>query len=225
VSRLRHLLAGVLALLALSGAAVSAAGETVLTLTIDDAIHPITSRYFKHAVDRAGEERAALLILKLNTPGGLVTSMEDMITAMNASKTPVVVFVNGSKAASAGFFLTIAADVAVMAPGTRMGAAHPVLMFGEVPKDSPMAAKIENDLAAYARSIATNRGRNARAAEEAVRKSSAFTEREALELGLIDHICHDEAEILKVPPTADDPPLRRLPPDAASAQVRTCARR
>ena len=180
-------------------AAAPAAGPvTVMTVTVDDAIHPITSRHFRQAIDRAGEERAALLILRLNTPGGLVTSMEDMIGAINGSKVPVVVFVNGSKAASAGFFLTIAADVAIMAPGTRMGAAHPVLLFGDVPKDSPMAAKVENDLAAYARSLATNRGRNARAAEEAVRKSSAFTEREALDLGLIDYICRDEAEILKV---------------------------
>src|SRR5260221_5097947 len=138
----------------------------------------------------------------LNAPGGLVSSMEDMISAMTSSRAPVVVFVNGSKAASAGFFLTIAADVAVMAPGTRFGAAHPVLLptvgtgSGELPKDSTIMMKAENDLAAYARSLATNRGRNAKAAEEAVRRSASYTEREALALGLIDFICHDQKEIL-----------------------------
>jgi membrane-bound serine protease (ClpP class) len=171
---------------------------TVYTVSLDDAIHPITARYFKEALRRANDDRAALLILELNTPGGLQTSMEEMITSITSSRVPVVVFVNGSKAASAGFFLTIAADVAVMAPGTRIGAAHPVALLGDVPKDSPMMAKIENDAAAYARSLAANRGRNAKAAEEAVRKSSAYTEQEALRLGLVDHVCHDEAEILRV---------------------------
>jgi membrane-bound serine protease (ClpP class) len=109
-----------------------------------------------------------------------------------------VVFVYGSKAASAGFFITIAADVAVMAPGTRMGAAHPVAITGDMPKDSPMMAKIENDAAAYVRSLAANRGRNPEEAQKAVRESSAYTEREALDLHLIDYICNDEEEILKV---------------------------
>ena len=118
--------------------------------------------------------------------------MEEAVQAITSSRIPVVVFVNGSKAASAGFFITIAADVAVMAPGTRFGAAHPVLAVGDVPKDSPMMAKIENDLAAYARSLATNRRRNEKEAELAVRKSSAFTEREALKLHLIDYVCRDE---------------------------------
>jgi membrane-bound serine protease (ClpP class) len=186
--------------LAALGAAPAAAPDEALvyTVTLDDVIHPITARFLKDAIRTANEARAALLIIGLNTPGGLVTSMEEMITAVTSSAVPVVVFVNGSKAASAGFFLTIAADVAVMAPGTRMGAAHPVAVVGEVPKDSPMMDKIENDAAAYARTLAANRGRNARAAEEAVRKSSAFTEREALKLGLIDYVCSDESEILRI---------------------------
>ncbi|MFQ5878475.1 MAG: nodulation protein NfeD [Acidobacteriota bacterium] len=190
---------------ALPAAATASAGPeevhavgVVYTVTLDDVIHPVTARYFAEALDAADDAGAVLLILKLNTPGGLVSSMESMITAINASGVPVVVFVNGSKAASAGFFLTIAADVAVMAPGTRMGAAHPVSALTRMPKDSPEFAKAENDMAAYARSLAENRGRNAEAAEEAVRESSAFTEREALELGLIDYICRDEGEILEI---------------------------
>ncbi len=189
-----------LACAALAGAAPPApAGEgVVFTITLDDVIYPIAAHYLKESLTRANEQGAALVIIKLNTPGGLVSSMEEMITAITSSRAPVVVFVNGTKAASAGFFLTISADVAVMAPGTRIGAAHPVLAIGDLPKDSPIMAKVENDLAAYARSLATNRGRNSKAAEEAVRKSSAYTEQEALKLGLIDYVCHDEGEILRI---------------------------
>ena len=169
----------------------------VYTVTIDDAIHPISARFLRESIDRADRDGAALLILRLDTPGGLMSSMEEMITAITHARTPVVVFVHGSKAASAGFFLTIAADVAVMAPGTRIGAAHPVELVGEIPKDSPMMAKVENDAAAYARTLATNRGRNAAEAEKAVRASSSFTEKEALKLGLIDQIAFDEADILR----------------------------
>jgi membrane-bound serine protease (ClpP class) len=170
---------------------------TVFSVTLEESVHPITARYFKEAVDRANTERAALLILKLDTPGGLVSSTEDMVRAITGSRVPIVVFVFGSKAASAGFFLTIAADVAVMAPGTRIGAAHPVAGIGDLPPDSPMATKLENDIAAYARALAGNRGRNARAAEQAVRDSRAFTETEALKAGLIDLVARDESEILR----------------------------
>jgi membrane-bound serine protease (ClpP class) len=171
----------------------------VYTITLDDIVHPISASYLHDALKRADHEGAALVIVRLDTPGGLMSSMEEMITDITHARAPVVVFVHGSKAASAGFFLTIAADVAVMAPGTRIGAAHPVMIGGgDLPKDSPMMEKIENDAAAYARSLATNRGRNAVQAEKAVRESLAFTEQEALKLGLIDFICHDEAEILKV---------------------------
>ncbi len=178
------------------GHAAPAGQGVVYTVTVDSVIHPIAARFLEEAIDKARDRDALLLIVRLDTPGGLVTSMETMVKAITSSRVPVVVFVNGSKAASAGFFITIAADVAVMAPGTRIGAAHPVLAVGEIPKDSPMMAKIENDLAAYARSLASNRGRNEKVAEEAVRKSSAFTEKEALRLHLIDYICRDESEIL-----------------------------
>ena len=173
-----------------------ASTATVFTVTLEDAIHPITARFLKDAIDRANHENAALLIIRLDTPGGLASSMEECITAITHSRVPVVVFVHGSKAASAGFFITLAADVAVMAPGTRIGAAHPVAAIGDIPKDSPMMSKLENDAAAYIRSIATNRGRNPKEAEKAVRESSAYTEQEALKLGLIDMVCNDEGEIL-----------------------------
>ncbi len=187
-------------LLGLSATASSTAPEEALvyTITIDDVIHRITANFLIESIKTANEAEAALFILKLNTPGGMMNAMEDMISAITTSKVPVVVFVNGSKAASAGFFLTISADVAVMAPGTRIGAAHPVLGLGEIPEGSPLNAKIENDAAAYARSLATNRGRDAEAAEEAVRESRSFTEREALSLGLIDYISSTEGEILEI---------------------------
>jgi membrane-bound serine protease (ClpP class) len=181
---------------ALAGAPAESKEALIVTVTLDDAVHPITARFFKDALSKADKEEAALLILRLDTPGGLMTSMEEMITAITHARTPVVVFVHGSKAASAGFFLTIAADVAVMAPGTRIGAAHPVAAMGEIPKDSPMMAKVENDAAAYIRTLATNRGRNAAVAETAVRDSKAFTEQEALASGLIDFIASNETEII-----------------------------
>ena len=201
-----------LALLALIVAGAAAASDPpaaesseglVYSVTLNDALHPVTARYLKEAIQRANEAHARLVILKLDTPGGLVSSVEEMVKDITSSRVPIVVFVNGSKAASGGFFLTIAADVAVMAPGTRIGAAHPVLIptiptGGEVPKDSPIMDKVENDLAAYARSLASNRGRNEKVSEEIVRKSSSFTEREALKLHLIDYVCRDESEILSI---------------------------
>lgn len=178
-------------------AATTGPEAAVYTVTLDDIIHPISASYLHDALRRADREGAALVIVRLDTPGGLMSSMEEMIKDITHARAPVVVFVHGSKAASAGFFLTIAADVAVMAPGTRIGAAHPVILGSEESKDSPMMEKIENDAAAYVRSLATNRGRNAVQAEKAVRESLAFTEQEALKLGLIDFVCHDESEILR----------------------------
>ncbi|MGH9750672.1 MAG: NfeD family protein [Candidatus Polarisedimenticolia bacterium] len=168
----------------------------VFFVTLDQPIQPITARYFEESLRRAEDEGAALLVLKLETPGGLVTSMESMIKGITGSRVPVVVFVTGTGAASAGFFLTIAADVAVMAPGTTIGAAHPVASLGEIPKESTMNEKVESHYAALARSLAANRGRNAQAAEQAVRASRSFTEKEALQQGLIDFIATSETGLL-----------------------------
>jgi len=204
-------LGAALAALLVAGAALasephpasSASEAVVYSVTLNDALFPISAGYLKDALAKANEGGAALFILKLDTPGGLVSTVEEMVRDITSSKAPVVVFVNGSKAASGGFFLTIAADVAVMAPGTRIGAAHPVLLpilptGGGAAVDPTLMTKEENDLAAYARSLASNRGRNEKLAEEVVRKSSSFTEREALKLHLIDYVCRDENEILSL---------------------------
>ena len=191
---------GVTALLLLGAAGAAEESDVALiyTVTLDDAIHPITASFLIGAIDQANDQDARLLIIRLDTPGGLMSSMEEIIEAITRSRVPVVVFVDGSKAASAGFFLTIASDVAVMAPGTRFGAAHPVGIMGDAPEDSPMMDKVENDAAAYARTLAENRGRNAEAAEQAVRESSSYTEKEALQLGLIDYVASDEGQILSL---------------------------
>lgn len=199
--RVLFLLPLLLALL-LPGAPASASGPKVLSLDLADNIQPITAQYVIDSLRRARLEGFDLIILRLDTPGGLLSSTQDIVKAITDSRVPVVVFVSGTQAASAGFFITIAADVAVMAPGTRFGAAHPVTLFGgeerKKPGGSTMVEKVENDAAAWIRTLAQNRGRNVVLAEEAVRKSRAFTEKEALKSHLIDYVCGDERAILGV---------------------------
>ncbi len=167
---------------------------------MDAPIHPITSEYIVKSIQKAEAENASLLIMKLNTPGGLDTSMREIIEKILSSKVPVVTFVSpsGSRAASAGFFIGIASDVFVMAPGTNTGAAHPVgvSMTGQK-MDETMAEKVTNDAASYIKSIAEKRGRNISMAEDAVRKSLSYTEVEAYEGNLIDLIAKDETEIIE----------------------------
>ena len=147
---------------------------------VDSLIHPASAEFIIQTLD-AADESADLVILVLRTPGGLVDSTRDINTAIIGSRTPVVVFVgpSGARAASAGFLITIAADIAVMAPGTHIGAAHPVAGTGQ-PMDDTMAEKVASDVAAYARSLAAQRGRNVELAEKAVTDSESFTEAEAL---------------------------------------------
>jgi membrane-bound serine protease (ClpP class) len=201
------ILLGVAALAALPALADAPASRLVHVVTVRDAIHPVSAGYIARALREAGEGGAALIVLRLETPGGLVSSTEEIIEAIKGSKVPVAVFVHSSKAASAGFLIALASDFAAMAPGTRIGAAHPVGLLGdggqkdkkEGDGDRPvMQAKIENDLAALARTLAQNRGRNVAAAEAAVRRSVSYTEREALEQRLIEAICGDMDELLKV---------------------------
>ncbi len=163
---------------------------------VDGVIHPITADIVESAIARAETEHAAVLIVRLNTPGGLMDAMRETIEKMGASRVPVVTYVapSGGRAASAGFFLLEAGDVAAMAPATNTGAAHPVAIGGEM--DAVMKEKVENDAAAYLRSICVKRGRNAALAETAVRQSKSFTEREALDQHLIDLIAPSEAELL-----------------------------
>ena len=150
--RLRALLCAVV--IALSGAALPAANGTpiVHTATVDGIIHPVASEFMRSAIARADAEGAALIVFTLHTPGGLLDSTRDINNAIIAAKTPVAVFVGpaGYRAASAGFLITIAADVAAMAPGTHIGAAHPVAGNGEKIDDT-MAKKMASDTAAYAR--------------------------------------------------------------------------
>ena len=174
-----------------------ATGE-ILTLEIDDVIHPITAEYVVQGIAQAEVEQSAAVILRLSTPGGLDPSMRQIIEKILSSKVPVIVFVgpSGVRAASAGFFILLAADLAVMAPGTNTGAAHPVSIGGGKP-DEIMAKKIENDAAAYLRSLTAKRGRSATVAEKGVTESKSFTETEALKEGLIDGIAKGVDAILE----------------------------
>jgi membrane-bound serine protease (ClpP class) len=172
----------------------------VETATVDGIIHPVTSEFMQSAIARADAANAALIVFTLHTPGGLLDSTRDINNAIIAAKTPVAVFVGpaGNRAASAGFLITMAADVAAMAPGTHIGAAHPVSGTGEK-VDEVMAKKMASDTAAYARTLATQRGRNVPFVEQAVTESRSFTEQEAMHADppLIDVIAADVPDLLE----------------------------
>ncbi len=165
-------------------------------MDVDGTIHPVTVEIVAGALEQARQENSPLVIVRLNTPGGLMDAMRETIAKMVASPVPVVTYVtpSGGRAASAGFFLLEAGDVAAMAPGTNTGAAHPVALGGDM--DATMKQKVENDAAAYLRSICTKRGRNSTLAETAVRESKSFTEQEALDQHLIDLVAPSEQELL-----------------------------
>jgi len=164
---------------------------------LEGVVQPVSAAYVVGAIDRADASGAPLLVLRLDTPGGLETSMRQISERLLRCRTPVVVFVGpaGARAASAGFVIMMAADLAAMAPGTNAGAAHPVPGLGKM--DEVSAQKAASDSAAYVRSIAGGRGRNVEAAEEAVLKSRSFTEREALDLKLIDLVVPDVDALLR----------------------------
>jgi membrane-bound serine protease (ClpP class) len=168
----------------------------VLLITVNGIINPVASEYIGGAVKQATDMKAEALIIELDTPGGLDSSMRNIIRDVIGSPVPVVVYVapSGSRAASAGVFITIAAHIAAMAPGTNIGAAHPV-QIGEK-MDKVMSEKVTNDAAAFIRTLATQRGRNARWAEDAVRKSVSITETEALKIHVIDLVAKDVTELL-----------------------------
>jgi membrane-bound serine protease (ClpP class) len=172
----------------------------VYTAEIDGIIHPIAAEYMRSTIERADAAKAALVIFTLRTPGGLVDSTRDINNAIIHAKTPIVVFVgpSGNRAASAGFLITMAADVAVMAPGTHIGAAHPVAGGGEK-IDETMSKKMASDVASYARTLAAQRKRNVGLIEQAVTESKSFTETEALNASppLIDLVANDVADILR----------------------------
>ncbi|MCH8041132.1 MAG: nodulation protein NfeD [Nitrospinae bacterium] len=170
----------------------------VIVATYEGVINPVAAEYLHAAIAFAEEERAELLVFQLDTPGGLDTSMRTMIKDIISSQIPIGVYVfpSGGRAASAGVFITLAAHVAAMAPGTNIGAAHPVAMGGGK-MDKVMKEKVENDAVAYIRSLAERRGRNAEWAEDAVLKSVSATGTQAKELGLIDFVVADLPELLQ----------------------------
>lgn len=172
------------------------ASPKIVAVDVGGVVHPITAEIVAGAIAEAKQQNASLLLVRLNTPGGLMDAMDKTIQEILASPVPVVTYVapSGGRAASAGFFILESGDVAAMAPGTRTGAAHPVAMGGEM--DAVMAQKVENDAAAGLRSLCNKRGRNADLAETAIRQSKSFTEREALENHLIDLIEPDERQLM-----------------------------
>lgn len=172
-------------------------GEAVVA-AYEGVINPVAAEYLHDALLSAQETNAHVVILQLDTPGGLDTSMRLIVKDITNAAIPVVVFVSpsGGRAASAGVFITMAAHVAVMAPGTNIGAAHPVAMGGGE-MDKTMKEKVENDAVAYIKSIAEQRGRNVAWAEDAVRKSVSATEQEALKLKIVDLVAEDVPTLLK----------------------------
>ncbi len=181
---------------ALLSAGVASAASTVIAVDIDGVVHPITVDIVSRALKQAEEQHAAALLMRLNTPGGLLDATRQITERMIASPIPVITYVTpgGGRAASAGFFLLEAGDVAAMAPGTNTGAASPVLMGQQM--DPVMRRKVENDAAAWLRSITTRRGRNSELAEKTVVEAKSFTDKEALDNRLIDLTAGSEQELL-----------------------------
>lgn len=186
----------VLSALLMGAWGVFASSSHVNLLTIDGPIGPVSARIISDAIKSSVQDSAQALVIELNTPGGLDESMRIITRRILNSEVPVIVYVSpaGSRAASAGVFITMSAHVAAMTPGTNIGAAHPVSMGGQM--DSTMLGKVENDAAAYIRSIADRTGRNQEWAEEAVRKSVSITENEALKLNVIDLVVNDLRALL-----------------------------
>jgi membrane-bound serine protease (ClpP class) len=174
-----------------------AQSKQVDVVTIDGIINPVVAEFLTKAIKRSTEQEAECLIIQMDTPGGLDLSMRSIIKEMMSSDIPIIVYVSpaGARAASAGAIITIAADIAVMSPGTNIGAAHPVALGGGEMGEE-MAAKVENDAAAYVESIATKRNRNKEWAIKAVRESVSIGAQEALEKNVIDIIASDLSDLL-----------------------------
>ncbi len=173
------------------------AAAEILVADLSEIIQPVTARYLLNAMDQAEREHATLLIIRLNTPGGMMDPMREIIMRMLDTRVPVAVLVgpSGARAASAGCLITISSDIAAMSPGTNMGAAHPVSIEGEK-IDEIMSKKIENDTVAWIKSIVEKRGRNADLADKAVRESKSYTEKEALEGHMIEYVCKDVDDLI-----------------------------
>ena len=176
--------------------ATPAVAAPVATITLEGVVSPVTVRLSETAIERAQATGASALVIQLDTPGGLERSMRVICQRLLNAPLPVIVYVapTGARAASAGVFITMAAHVAAMAPATNIGAAHPVSLSGGA--DKTAMTKVENDAAAFVRSIAAARGRNADWAEKAVRQSVSITEREAVELKVVDLVADSLTDLL-----------------------------
>lgn len=174
-----------------------AASADVLKIVVDDAIHPVVTERIARAIQEAQRAHADAVLIELRTPGGLVTATIDIVHEILTSPVPVIVYVApaGNRAASAGFYILEAADIAAMAPGTNTGAAHPVISGATM--DPVLKDKLENDAAAHLRSYSGKRGRNVEVAESAVRQSKSFSADEALSKHLIDYIAKDENDLFR----------------------------
>jgi len=173
----------------------------IVKVVINDTIQPVSEEYIARALDEASRRHADAVLIELNTPGGLVDSTRKIIEKVTGSAIPVIIYVTptGAHAGSAGIFILEAADIAAMTPGTAAGAAHPVALIGPVQlkQEDEMRRKVENDTAALMRSVASKRGRNAEAAESAVRESKSFTEQEALAQHLIDYVATSPEDLFR----------------------------
>ena len=200
IALLRHLprvLAGAL-LIAVAAGPAFAAGSEVVIIRVSDAISPATADFVHQGIKGAEKEQAALVVIELDTPGGLADSMRTIVQDILGSSVPVAVYVSpsGARAASAGVMITMAADIAAMAPGTNIGAAHPVGAGGQE-IDGKMSEKVVNDMVAHAKSVAERRGRNAQWVERAIRESISATETEALNERVIDLVAADIDDLLR----------------------------
>ena len=177
------------------------ASQIVLHLKIDSEIEPILAAYLDEGIDEAARQNASLILISMDTPGGLSSSMENIVQHILNSKVPVAVYVSptGSRAASAGFYILLSADIAAMAPGTHTGAASPVMIVGgyAMAIDETMRKKINNDALAFLRSYADKRNRNPSLAATAITDAKAFTEKEALDGKLIDIVANSEDDLLR----------------------------
>lgn len=194
---MKVIVAAISLLLGLYGLAISSQKQ-VYVARYDGVINPVAAEYFSEVISKANKDHATALLMELDTPGGLDESMRRIVKEISSSDVPVIVYVSpaGARAASAGVFITLSAHVAAMAPGTNIGAAHPVALGGGQ-MDDEMREKVENDAAAYIKSIANKHGRNSEWAEDAVRKSVSVTENEALELKVIDVVAESREDLLK----------------------------
>ena len=189
----------IILLCCLAGGYPAAAAENeVYIIKVADAISPGTAEFVNFGIKTAEAKKAACVIIELDTPGGLAESMRTIVQSILNSKVPVAVFVSprGARAASAGVMITMAADIAAMAPGTNIGAAHPVGGGGK-DIEGAMSEKVINDMVAHAKSVAERRGRNAKWVEAAIRESVSVTETEALENNIIDLVAEDIDDLLE----------------------------